>query len=375
VSRALIHVLVLLVTASAAIPTLYAQEINGAAMQSEREQRGLRGPVKICLEESTSPARPDADGKLLPEWTSRYTTEYDREGRLLSTRWRNPNGTDWVTQYAYNSSGQLLKASAGTEGQQPTEQIYHYDAQGRLLSIQNTSQPDNPVIFRYDEQGRKTKVQTSRPEDYSANVVAGNADSPFFSADRAPNIEGGGTATTIYDEHDRPVEVQIRDAQGDPVSRAERTYDDRGRVLEEKIVYDDITTMLPASARAKILETPGASLDDLREQLKQVLGKGSRSPSSIAFTYDARGCITRKIRRVFNMESIIDITCNEQGDPVRETTRTLYDDGKPGEYSETHYAYQYDEHGHWTEKVDSYCSAPGCTLVPSTKTRRTLTYF
>ena len=51
-------------------------EENRATM-SDREQRGLRGPVKSCKEESTFSGMTDADGKTYPEVRSEYTTEYD----------------------------------------------------------------------------------------------------------------------------------------------------------------------------------------------------------------------------------------------------------------------------------------------------------
>ena len=75
----------------------------------------------------------------------------------------------------------------------------------------------------------------------------------------APNLPGGGTATTIYDEHDRATEVQVRDASGEIVNRAVRTYDAQGHVLEEKQIQDDPVTMFPAEVRAQILEQSGLS--------------------------------------------------------------------------------------------------------------------
>jgi YD repeat-containing protein len=372
--RALTFVLTAFIIATATATTLCSQETRDAAMKSEREQRDLRGPVKICVEEVTYPAVSNPDGQQVPERKTLTTTEYDLQGHILSTQWRNSGGSGWISQYTYSPSGQLLHVSSGTEGQPSTEELYQYDDRGRLLQITNNGQPNNPVLFHYDQQGRKTKVQTSRPEDYRGNVaIAG--DDPFTSFDRPPYMEGGGKATTIFDQHDRPIEVRIRDAQGDIVSRAERTYDAQGRITEEKIVFDDIATIIPASDRAEIQQTDGASLDDLREQLKQVLGKGSHSPSSIAFTYDEQGRIVRKTRRVFNMEFVTDITNNQQGDPLLEITRTTHDNGAPQEYSEAHYAYQYDSRGNWTEKTDSYTSTAGGTPITSLTARRTLTYF
>ena len=60
---------------------------------SDREQRGLRGRVKSCTEESTHPGMTDADGKAYPEVHSEYTTEYDTDGRIVATRSRNTAGS------------------------------------------------------------------------------------------------------------------------------------------------------------------------------------------------------------------------------------------------------------------------------------------
>jgi hypothetical protein len=88
----------------------------------------------------------------------------------------------------------------------------------------------------YDAQGRKTKVESSRAADYRPNVAMGG--SPFEALDMAPNLPGGGSATTIYDEHDRATRVEVRDAEGTIVNRAERTYDAQGRIIEEKQILD-----------------------------------------------------------------------------------------------------------------------------------------
>jgi YD repeat-containing protein len=341
---------------------------------SEREQHGLRGPVRVCIEEITYPRFFTADGTQRPESKTLHTTEYDIEGRILAARWRNSNGSEWANHYTYtyNAGGQLLKTVCGNESEPPSETVYVYDDQERLQSITDRQNPANPVTFRYDEHGRKTKVQVSRPEDYRPNLST-SGDSPFWSADMPPNLQGGGSALTIYDEHDRPTQVQVRDSQGELISRAVRTYDAHGRIAEEKLIHDDLLTIFPADLRTRILETPGASLEEVREQLKKLMG-GQAGPSSVAFSYDAQGRITQKTRRVFNSVDRIEITYNQQGDKILEITRTTQED-RPEQYSEGHVSYQYDSHGNWTEKLDSYCSIPGGTQVTSTRTLRTLEYF
>lgn len=190
---------------------------NGLHM-SHRQQRGLRGAVKTCTEERTYPAI-SANGTQIPEHKYQETTEYSSDGQITSTSTSNGDGSEWQTQFTYDASGHLLKTTSGKKCEKPTETIYSYDEKGNLLSIRSGNKDlINPATFRYDEQGRKTKVQVSRPEDYQPNV--GQGGSPFEVADRAPNLPGGGSATTIYDEQDRPVEVQIRDAKGELISRA-----------------------------------------------------------------------------------------------------------------------------------------------------------
>ncbi|HYK36100.1 hypothetical protein [Alloacidobacterium sp.] len=132
--------------------------------------------------------------------------------------------------------------------------------------------------------------------------------------------------------------------------------------------------MLSAESLAGVLEAPdGPSLDEFRAELTKLMG-GQSGPASIAITYDPQGRISRKTRRAFNIVNQVEIAYNEQGDMAVEITQTTQEDD-PEQYSESHFEYQYDEHGNWTEKLDSWCSMPGATHVPSTKTHRMLTYF
>jgi hypothetical protein len=328
---------------------------------SDRERSGLRGAVKICVEEMT-----------YPEWTSRYQTEYDPQGHILARRRPNPDGSVWAMNYTYNSAGEPLTTASGTEGKPSIVTSYAYDERGRPLSISDSNAPDNPVTFHYDDRGRKTKVQVSRAEDYRANV--GISGSPFTVADRRPNMPGGGTAFTTYDEYDRPIEVEVRDGQGEKVSRTVRTYDEQGHVIEEKQILDDPLNLLPAETRARVLSQPGVSAGDLREQLTKLMS-GHEGVSSSSYSYDAQGRITQTIRRIFNREDTIDTSYNQQGDVASEITRSTQSDSQNDTYSEARYSYQYDEHGNWTGKIVSYSSTPGGSPERSDKSRRTLTYF
>jgi YD repeat-containing protein len=352
---------------------------------SDREQRNLRGPLKSCTEEHIFPGTTDAEGKTYREVRSEYTTEYDMAGRLLATRSRNSDGSQWVTRYAYDPSGRLLRTASGVEGQASTETNYSYDEQHRLQNISGDGRTDDPIAFRYDERGRKSKIEISRPADYRPNVAV--AGSPFEVADRAPNLPGGGSATTLYDEHDRATEVQVRDASGELVNRAVRTYDAQGHVLEEKQIWDDPVRMFPTDAFAEILEKSGLSLDQLQQELRPQLAKlmaGASGPYSVSYEYDAQGRVTHTSRRMFNHPDEIETTYNQQGDVSSEITRSTGLVGEPDpttpapgppSYSEVRYSYKYDHRGNWIEKSISYRSSADGTFQSSTATKRKLTYY
>jgi YD repeat-containing protein len=357
---------------------------SGATL-SDREKEGLRGPVKSWTVESAFPGMTDAEGKPSPEVHWESTTEYDTAGRLLATFHKNSDGSQWGTHYSYDPSGRLLKTASGVEGQAPIETNYSYDHQGRLQMISESDKPETAITFSYDEQGRKSKIAISRPADYRANVATGG--SPFESVEMAPNLPGGGTATTIYDEHDRATEVQVRDASGEIVNRAVRTYDAQGHLVEEKQIMDNPASMVPEEMRAQMLEQSGLSRDQLQEELRTQLRKlmgGHSGLYSISYSYDDHGRVTRANRRIFNEGQEIETTYNDHGDTASQITRSTGLSGAPDattpaprlpDYSEARYSYKYDRRGNWIEKAISFRSSPDAGFQSSTLTKRTLTYY
>jgi YD repeat-containing protein len=351
----------------------------------DREQRDLRGLVKSCTEENIHPARTDADGNTYPEVHSEYTTDYDRNGRILATHTSNSDGSQWVVRYEYDASGRRLKTTSGVEGKAPTNTIYSYDQQGRLQNITDDSRPDIPISFHYDEHGRKTKIAISRSADYRPNMALSG--SPFEALEMAPNLPGGGSATTIYDEHDRPAEVQVRDANGELVRRALRIYDAHGRVIEEKQILDTPETLIPPEIRAKMLAESGLPENQLVQEIRERLTKlmaGQSGPYAVSYRYDTLGRVTHTSRRIFNVEEEIETVYNEHRDTGSEITRSTRpgaeaDSNTPAasisSYSEVRYSYQYDRHENWIERAVSYRSSPHGTFQPSTVTRRTLVYY
>jgi YD repeat-containing protein len=317
---------------------------------SNREKAELRGPVKSCVEETTYPPATGSNRLPAVPYTGWLETDYDEEGHLLARLDRNSDGSMWTVRNTYDASGRLIKTTSGKEGGPSDATHYAYDEQGRLTSITTNGAP--PVTFHYDEQGRKTKVQTSRAEDYRTNVAS--AGSPFAAADIPPNLAGGGTATTKYDENDRPTEVEVRNAQGELVSRAVRVYDNQGNVKEEKQILDDPINILPAEVRAQIASEPGQA-DALRAQLTKVMG-GHEGFSSVGYTYDAQGRVVERAEQAFDQVERIETAYNEQGDVAGEKTLSTQvgEQDQTPQNPEARFAYHYDQHGNWTEKVAIY---------------------
>jgi len=305
---------------------------------------------------------------------TQHTTEYDEEGRISVIAHSNSDGSKWIQYFSYDSSGRLLKTASGVEGQMK-QTSYLYDHVGRLQSIRDVSKADATTTFNYDEHGRKTKIEICRPEDYRPNVAV--AGSPFEAADRAPNILGGGTATTTYDEHDRATEVKIRNAEGELISRAIRTYDAEGRVAEEHQILDRVETLIPAEHRAKMMEESGLSANDLVQELRAQLTKlmsGESGPHTVSYRYDAQGRLIHTSRRIFNHQDEIETTYNEHGDIESEIERSTRSEGSTS-FSEVRHSYTYDQHGNWTEKTSSHRSSPDAEFQLLPLLKRKLEYY
>jgi len=233
---------------------------------TDREKHELRGPVRSVIEERNSPGWTDADGGAYPEFKSWSKTEYDREGRTAATYFRGSSG-EWVTRYSYGNAGQLLRTTIQNEaGKQERETVYQYDDRGRLRSITDSTDPNNPIVFRYDPDGKRSKIAIAQPIEYPQGLgaVSRSMEASFEDAGNEAPLFEGGSAVTLYDEHDRPTEIQARNANGEIMSRTLRVYDAQGRVVEERQTMDDPLKMIPSAEQKKMLASGDVSAQELR---------------------------------------------------------------------------------------------------------------
>ena len=358
---------------------------SGSEPISDRDKAGLHGPVRSVIEERAYPAWTDADGKVYPEFKSWNKTEYDRDGRIAVTWFRgssSEHGSVFATRYARNAAGQMLRATQEDDSKTVSETIYRYDDQGRLHSITDSKDPNDPIAFRYDANGRKRKIAIAQPIDLPSETgtVSHSVEASFEEAGGAQSLPDGGSAVTLYDEHDRPTEIQNRNANGETMSRTLRVYDDQGRVVEEKQIVDDPLEMIPAGEQKKILASGSVSPQEFRDKLAEFLG-GSEMWST-KYSYDAKGHRSNMIRKVFNhMEERVDTAYNEHGDIAKEVSQsTTSGTGNPEAdgtlSSETIYSYDYDSYGNWMVKKTSSRSLPDGTFKDlGDEVRRTIEYY
>lgn len=353
---------------------------------SDRERAGLHGPVKSYTVEFEYPARAGA-----PVIKSSSTWTYDRDGRLLEQRSSNSNGSETVTTVTNDAAGHLLRRQAVVQpgGASFAEETFSYDASGRLVGSVQTGPRSSRSDFQYDEQGNKTEVQSFAP--MPGGVAVGNGISPFEAARIGGGVPEGGTVVTHYDRHDHPVALEIRDADGNVLSRAERKYDSAGRVSSENSTMENPQFLIPAAIRAQILKESGASAEELNQEIRKKMF-GSADPSEdFSYAYDAQGRMTEvRVRSAFSGEQVTTTSYDDHGNAVLErTTRKAPPQAAGEDDSETlrlppeafpplleqRSTYIYDSFGNWTERTSSSRGSADAPFENARTIHRTITYY
>lgn len=371
---------------------LNALQIPSSATRSihvtDREEAGLRGPVKTCTEEIVYPG-------------SKYltTTEYSVDGRVLAVRTPQTDGSEWVSSNIYNTNGHLVKTVSGKLGETGTEIRYDYDDSGRLLTTTNSSESGDRTTFHYDEHGRTTTIQHFDPKTLERRQNTVSALSAWDTAKSGIGIPAGGHITTIYDGNDQPTEAQIRDAEDHLVSRIVRAYDANGRLVEEEPIQENPASFFADRFAAQGQPQPNATeLEAMNTAMKSLLR--GRSGTGTSYIYDELGRVIKIHDRNFVFDKVTVTTYNERGDKSAERTTiagnsiipvgvafSVDENGtlvpqnhatEPAESpdlaseSEVQYAYQYDSYGNWTQQTANDSSRPN---EPSIVRHRAITYY
>jgi YD repeat-containing protein len=355
---------------------------------SDREKSELRGPVKMCVYESTMP-----DSKILLT-----KMEYSLDGKLVTTRTVQSDGSEWVASQTYDAEGRLVKTASGKLGEPGTESVYAYDEAGRLISITNSPETGNRTDFRYDEQGRKTTVQTFDPKTLQSRQNSMFGGSPWEAAQVGFGVPVGGNVITIYVESDKPTEAQVHDAEGRIVSRVVRAYEANGRIMEENQIQENpALLMVDKFSAEQRVELDDKQLEAMNKAMKSMLS--GRSGTGKTYTYDAQGRVKEVRDRNFALDTVMIISYNEHGDKSEERV-TLSDNTAfpvgvaysmdengtliPETASNTPsvperpkqqiivYRYEYDQYGNWTQQTVIHRSESN---EYSTVRQRTLTYY
>jgi hypothetical protein len=356
------------------------------SQSSDREEVGLRGPVKIRVEQSNAYDRDHV-----------ITSEYTIDGQLLSNRSEidgqlSYSSSDWVHTKIHDSQGRLAKFISGKRGERLRETLYSYDDAGRLAVVTNSENSDR-LEYHYQADGSKTSIQTFDPKTIEQRRHGAVGSSVRDAAQMGFGVPMGGNVTTIYNSDDQPAEISIRTTDGQVVSRIVRTYDAEGRLIEEKPIEQNMALlfldMMPPEQRAL-----------LSPQQVQAMNKGLnafwKAPAGTTIDYDDQGRISKTVERNMFFEQTTVILYNEQGDKARERTTfknnstvqhgvqySFDEEGNlipratperpetsfPFKDTDVRSEYRYDSYGNWTERLETRADGS------SVRTSRKLSYY
>ena len=255
--------------------------VMGSRRVSDREQAGLRGSVKTCID-------------LVEGMIESVTTEYGPDGRLLGHRVRARVVSDGPIGVGLASiSGRADVGSADV-----TYESYHEQSkQTTVLRV-----PPNPDVtdkFHYDERGKKTRVRTvsARSNQLGFTVML---DSKMFEfTEGGGSLCGGGTVTTRYNENDQPIESLVRNSNGELLTKINHNYTN-GRLISETlvIVQENFEATRQMQERFSENEQARENMAKTRAFLGQL--QGLRMESS--YTYDADDRVIRRLTQMGNFK-------------------------------------------------------------------------
>jgi hypothetical protein len=210
----------------------------------------------------------------------------------------------------------------------------------------------------------------------------------------------GGTVTKRYDDHDLPIESQVRDSEGNLVTRIVRSYDAKGRLTSERTIPENWEIGFAKQMLAKAPEEyrTEEGLKQITEHLKPMM-KAFIGNNETSYTYDAQGRMigTHMQSSLWCQDTTTEYNDHDDIIERRETSAHVsspFPVGVPFHQDEAgnlvpskpqsewpaqpdllprstliRYTYEYDSQGNWTEQTTIF---PG---VRTSTTRRKLTYY
>lgn len=139
---------------------------------TDREEAGLRGPVKTCCIECDY-VDPDK------HWVMQTSHSFTPQGSLLEQRHRNPDGSHWSIVCQYDEVGRIRdKVYSRAEPSGGEVLAYQYDTLGRLERVIMRSGEDADRVFesfRYEADGTRTQTTYPIPLDDQKRMNTGVA--------------------------------------------------------------------------------------------------------------------------------------------------------------------------------------------------------
>lgn len=334
---------------------LLISPVGGIDLNTKASDFGLRGSVHQSIERITYPA-----SGPIGERTITTTSLFSAKGWLLEKRAGTTTGTDYVTTYTYDATGQLISVNSNS---------------GTLQ-----------VTYDHDPGGRKRVTEHFPTRTAERKVAVGAI--PWEDSDLQFPSPVGGTITTIYNEQNRPIEGQVRDASGNLTMRIVRSYDEQGNVTGDKLIPEEINTPIPNELASQ--------LGDAQKKAMASFVASAFYSGESKYKYDAKCRVVEKHRsRGVVGDTSTTIKYNDRGDISEEITLERRQADVVGEFkiddtgkrspastpsvpaqtrTETRYTYEYDAQGNWTKKITSSHTG-NSEFMTSAIVERSLTYY
>lgn len=297
---------------------------------SDREQRGLKGPVHTLREEHIYPGN---------------------------------SGPGMLTVTTFNEAGDVIEmASRQRDGKMQTWPVTKQDCdECRFVTFEKSKDPgERPTAHppRVEKKpgpkdGQKTTIYFLPNVEKSQGVAMGFRETKGGFA----SVGDAATITSIEDASGREIELIAHNAEHIVMMHGVRTFDEQGRPKEEIFYTGDFL-------HAALKDTRGNPLPkEALEAFAAAFPHGSEF-SRTTYRYDEKGRLAEKtMSMAMGPESHNLYAYDAHGNEI-EVTST--EDGRTTKHR---FEYVYDDHGNWTRKTGIHASGPSTTTI------RTITYY